>query len=98
MSDKCPLCGNRRLQDSLFCTDCTKKVQTDYEVVLPERVDSEINKTTNSVEDELPLNFKRVELRQRLQRIKLKLQRNLDGDKSITEEPVEENYYNKSEN
>jgi hypothetical protein len=39
MSDKCPLCGNRRLEDSLFCADCTKKVQSDYEVALPENID-----------------------------------------------------------
>ena len=41
MSDKCPLCGNRRSEDSLFCANCTKKVQSDYEVELPESIESE---------------------------------------------------------
>ena len=41
MSDKCPLCGNRRMEDSLFCANCTKKVQSDYEVELPESIESE---------------------------------------------------------
>jgi len=38
MSDKCPLCENSRLDDSLFCAECTRKVQSDYEVVLPDNV------------------------------------------------------------
>ncbi len=102
MSDKCPLCGNMRLQDSLFCADCTKKVQTDYEVVLPEGVDSEINGTTNSVEDEIAAEPLKEELSfkpKTSKEIATEASKEIsDGDKSITEEPVEENYYNKSEN
>ena len=102
MSDKCPLCGNMRLQDSLFCADCTKKVQTDYEVVLPEGVDSEINGTTNSVEDEIAAEPLKEELSfktKTAKEIATEASKEIsDGDNSITEEPVEENYYNKSEN
>ncbi len=102
MSDKCPLCGNMRLQDSLFCADCTKKVQTDYEVVLPEGVDTEINGTTNSVENEVAAEPLKEELSfkpKTSKEIATEASKEIsDGDKSITEEPVEENYYNKSEN
>ena len=102
MSDKCPLCGNMRLQDSLFCADCTKKVQTDYEVVLPEGVDTEINGTTNSVENEVAAEPLKEELSfktKTAKEIATEASKEIsDGDKSITEEPVEENYYNKSEN
>ena len=102
MSYKCPLCGNMRLQDSLFCADCTKKVQTDYEVVLPEGVDTEINRNTNSVEDEIAAEPLKEELSfktKTAKEIATEASKEIsDGDKSITEEPVEENYYNKREN
>lgn len=55
MSDKCPLCGNIRLEDSIFCADCTKKVQSDYEVVLPENIDDLIepnDETKNETKNE----------------------------------------------
>ena len=44
MSNICSLCGNIRSDGSLFCSSCTKKMQTDYEVELPEDVvdDSEV--------------------------------------------------------
>ena len=36
MSLQCPLCGNLKQEEALFCEDCTKKIRTDYEVDLPE--------------------------------------------------------------
>ena len=126
MSDICPLCGNRRLKDSLFCADCTKKVQSDYEVVLPENIDSisennidtktesvsdfnsnsyfgpdtasDSGRTPNTVEEEIadkPLN---EEFSIKDDTATESSKEIADGGKSITEEPVEENNYNKSEN
>lgn len=96
MSDKCPLCGNRRLQDSLFCIDCTKKVQSDYEVMLPESVDLKINNTTNIHDDEIVTESTK----------EFPGEGNVADssndipfdNKSLTEELVEEKIYVKSEN
>src|SRR5690554_4148230 len=41
MSNTCPLCGNNRPEGSLFCNSCTKKVQSDYEVELPNEIADE---------------------------------------------------------
>ena len=35
MSTKCPLCGNVKTGHSLFCTDCTEKLNSEYEVDVP---------------------------------------------------------------
>lgn len=35
MSTKCPLCGNNKIDDSLFCADCTEKLNSEYEVDVP---------------------------------------------------------------
>lgn len=47
MSEICPLCGNRRLDDSLFCADCAKKVKSDYEVDVPEKIKYPVNNQIN---------------------------------------------------
>lgn len=52
MSYKCPLCGNNRLGNSLFCAGCTKKVQSDYEVELPENIVSDSKLKKDSVIEE----------------------------------------------
>ncbi len=36
MSNVCPLCGKSRLESALFCDDCSKKIQSDYEVYIPD--------------------------------------------------------------
>lgn len=36
MSQQCPLCGNYKLEEALFCEDCAKKIRSDYEIDLPE--------------------------------------------------------------
>ncbi|MEN6588082.1 MAG: hypothetical protein ABFC30_00245 [Proteiniphilum sp.] len=35
MSRQCPLCGENKPEEALFCKDCEKKIRTDYEVELP---------------------------------------------------------------
>ena len=35
MSTKCPLCGKNKTDHSLFCTDCTEKLNSEYEVDVP---------------------------------------------------------------
>lgn len=37
MSAYCPLCGKKRNEDSVFCDDCKKKIEREYEVDVPER-------------------------------------------------------------
>lgn len=36
MSQQCPLCGKNKIEEALFCEECTKKIRSDYEVELPE--------------------------------------------------------------
>ncbi len=36
MSDHCPLCGKEKKGEALFCEACTKKLRTEYELVLPQ--------------------------------------------------------------
>ena len=36
MTSLCPLCGKNKSDDALFCEQCSKKIQTDYEVNMPE--------------------------------------------------------------
>lgn len=35
MSKKCPLCGDSKADNSLFCLDCTEKLNNEYEVDVP---------------------------------------------------------------
>lgn len=48
MSNICPLCGNSRLENALFCEDCSKKIQSDYEVYIPEIEVPETSDTSNT--------------------------------------------------
>ena len=41
MSTKCPLCGDSKSEDSLFCTNCTEKLNSEYEVDVPASESSE---------------------------------------------------------
>lgn len=41
MSLQCPLCGKHKPEEALFCEDCTKRIQADYEVNLPELIQTE---------------------------------------------------------
>ena len=36
MSRQCPLCGENKPEEALFCENCEKKIRTDYEIDLPE--------------------------------------------------------------
>ena len=81
MSDKCPLCGNERWQDSLFCVDCTKKVQSDYEVMLPESVD----------------NATEINIKTKTESIDYITEPDVEINKSISEEAIVESVYVKSE-
>lgn len=38
MSSLCPLCGNDKSEEALFCEECAKKIRNDYEVKIPERL------------------------------------------------------------
>ncbi len=51
MSTKCPLCGNSKSDDSLFCPDCTEKLNNEYEVDVPtseNRADANSNESSES--------------------------------------------------
>ena len=41
MSQSCPLCGKTKSEEALFCDDCTKKIHTEYEVNIPEEINTE---------------------------------------------------------
>ena len=43
MSLQCPLCGNSKTEESLFCPDCTHRLNNEYEVSVPNSVNSESN-------------------------------------------------------
>lgn len=43
MSLQCPLCGKSRTDKSLFCPDCTVKLNSEYEVNLPKSENLEMN-------------------------------------------------------
>ena len=92
MSDKCPLCRNSRLEDSIFCADCTKKVQSDYEVMLPKSKD-------NITEPKVELNSESVPYSQ--------IDKNIitenevadeiaDDSNSVNDKSIEEKRYNDS--
>lgn len=38
MSQFCPLCGKPKPESTLFCDDCSKKIQVEYEVELPDEI------------------------------------------------------------
>lgn len=50
MSLICPLCGKYKPEDSLFCDDCSKKINTDFEINIHER--GELNADKTVVEEE----------------------------------------------
>ena len=64
MSNKCPLCGNSKSKEELFCSDCSAKIQNDYEVELSPKHDitesvsvdnaSEVQTATNVETDDEP--------------------------------------------
>ena len=41
MSTKCPLCGDSKSKDSLFCAACTERLNSQYEVDVPTAEPSE---------------------------------------------------------
>jgi hypothetical protein len=43
MSQLCPLCGKNKIEEALFCEECTKKIHSDYEVALPEKQNGEVS-------------------------------------------------------
>ncbi len=43
MSLQCPLCGKSKTDESLFCPDCTTKLNNEYEVYVPHSENSERN-------------------------------------------------------
>lgn len=52
MSRQCPLCGENKPEEALFCEDCEKKIRTDYEVDLPKsRPESRKEEDTPVVEN-----------------------------------------------
>ena len=55
MSTKCPLCGDSKSKDSLFCAACTERLNSEYEVDVPTAEPSEEHTdsiTPNSKEKE----------------------------------------------
>ena len=50
MSTKCPLCGNNKTGHSLFCKDCTEKLNSEYEVDVPTSENSLNNLNIDSEE------------------------------------------------
>ena len=40
MSQKCPLCGKDKADKSLFCKECAVKLNSEYEVNIPELEDN----------------------------------------------------------
>lgn len=97
MSDICPLCGNRRLEVSLFCVDCTKKVQSDYEVMLPESID-------NTAEPDIDTKNKNIdktiepEVETKIESDDHTTYPDVESGKSLTEEGDIESEYVKNEN
>lgn len=54
MSNICPLCGKEKLDESLFCNDCIRKIKNEYEVDVPEILNGEINLfETKPINDDL---------------------------------------------
>ncbi len=43
MSLQCPLCGKSKTEESLFCSDCTVKLNSEYEVDVPHSAKSELS-------------------------------------------------------
>lgn len=52
MSTKCPLCGNSKTGEGLFCPDCTEKLNSEYEVGVPKSEKGEPNSGVEN--DETP--------------------------------------------
>jgi hypothetical protein len=52
MSQLCPLCGKNKIEEALFCEECTKKIRLDYEVELPEKEAGEIPPEEGSASQE----------------------------------------------
>ena len=49
MSTRCPLCGDIKSEDSLFCSACTERLNNEYEVDVPEiREDANSNESSES--------------------------------------------------
>ncbi len=59
MSKKCPLCGNVKTGEGLFCPDCTDTLNYEYEVDVPISEKSEEDLSSNSeesIENDSPFN------------------------------------------
>lgn len=53
MSQSCPLCGKTKPEEALFCDDCAKKIQSEYEVDILKETET-LNPSMVEPEDELP--------------------------------------------
>lgn len=51
MSLQCPLCGKNKATEALFCEDCSKKIRTDYELELPERLNGKTESIVRKQEE-----------------------------------------------
>ncbi|HKM45103.1 MAG TPA: hypothetical protein VJY12_06570 [Dysgonamonadaceae bacterium] len=54
MSLQCPLCGKSKTKESLFCTDCTLKLNNEYEVSVPNSENSDSNIESEQLTPEEP--------------------------------------------
>ena len=54
MSLQCPLCGKSKTKESLFCTDCTLKLNNEYEVNVPNSENSDSNIESEQLTPEEP--------------------------------------------
>lgn len=50
MSLKCPLCGKSKTEESLFCSDCAGKLNSEYEVRVPNTENSQNEKQNSEAE------------------------------------------------
>ncbi len=56
MSKKCPMCGENKTGEDLFCPDCTEKLNSEYEVVVPisEEPEEVLPPSNDEIEAEIP--------------------------------------------
>lgn len=62
MSQYCPLCGKNKSANSIFCSDCKKKIESEYEVDVPARETENLNQISEINNRKESLQSKSIEL------------------------------------